>query len=119
LNLERSINSLSKRIERFDPSNVVDDPNYYYWKGKRIIPLEEWIELKGTPYAWQYFPDDFNEFRTVLSENELTNEKTKKWNSDYLELMEHRKNPNYGRTKCFHCLLDASGNDPIFTGINR
>jgi hypothetical protein len=55
------------------------------------------IELKRTPYVWKYFPDDFNEFRTFLSESELTNEKTKKWNSDYLELMEHRKNPNYGR----------------------
>ena len=33
--------------------------------------------------------------------------------------MEHRKNPNYGRTKCFHCLLDPSGDDPTFTGINR
>ena len=79
------------------------------------------VEIKGSPYAWQYFPDDFNEFRTFLSESELTNEKTKKkkWNSDYLELMEHRKNPNYGRTKCFHCLLDPSGDDPTFTGIDR
>ena len=87
MNLERSINNLSKRIERFDPSNG-DDTNYY-WKGKRIIPLEEWIKLKGTPYAWQYFPDDFNHFWTSPSETELNtaDEKTKisKWNSDYLE----------------------------------
>jgi hypothetical protein len=39
--------------------------------------------------------------------------------SDYKELMEHRKNPNYGRTKCFHCLLSPDGEDPILFGLNR
>jgi hypothetical protein len=33
--------------------------------------------------------------------------------------MEYTKNPNYGRLKCFHCLLSPGGNDPIFIGINR
>jgi hypothetical protein len=125
LNLERSISNLSKRIERFDPSNGDDgDGNGNYWKGKRIIPLNQWIELKRTPYAWKYFPDDFNEFRTLLSENEFNtaDEKTKirKWNSDYLELMECRKNPNYGRRKCFDCLLSPDWEEAaIFIGINR
>jgi hypothetical protein len=43
----------------------------------------------------------------------------KKWDSDFLELMEHTKNPNYGRFNCFHCLLSPDGDDPIFIGINR
>ena len=33
--------------------------------------------------------------------------------------MEYRRNPNYGRAKCFHCLLSPDGDDPIFIGINR
>ena len=33
--------------------------------------------------------------------------------------MEYRRNPNYGKTKCFHCLLSPDGDDPIFIGINR
>jgi hypothetical protein len=33
-------------------------------------------------------------------------------------LMEHTKNSNYGRFKCFHFLLSPDG-DPIFIGINR
>ena len=33
--------------------------------------------------------------------------------------MDYRRNPNYGRTKCFHCLLSPDGDDPIFIGINR
>jgi hypothetical protein len=39
--------------------------------------------------------------------------------SDYIELMEYTKNPNYGKLKCFHCLLSPDGDDPIFVGINR
>lgn len=39
--------------------------------------------------------------------------------SEYQELIEYTKNPNYSRLKCFHCLLSPDGNDPIFIGINR
>jgi hypothetical protein len=42
-----------------------------------------------------------------------------KWYSDYLDLMEYKRNPNYGRTQCFHCLLSPERDDPIFIGINR
>jgi hypothetical protein len=31
----------------------------------------------------------------------------------------YKRNPNYGRTKCFHCLLSPVRDDPIFIGINR
>ncbi|MGI0044452.1 MAG: hypothetical protein ACRD47_12145 [Nitrososphaeraceae archaeon] len=33
--------------------------------------------------------------------------------------MKYTKNPNYGRVKCFHCLLRPDSDDPIFIGINR
>jgi hypothetical protein len=33
--------------------------------------------------------------------------------------MECTKNANYGKLKCFHCLLSPAGDDPIFIGINR
>jgi hypothetical protein len=35
---------------------------------------------------------------------ELEREDQRKWNSDYEELMEYTRNPNYGRLKCFPCL---------------
>ena len=58
---------------------------------------------------------------TFLTESELKNsdEQTRKWYSDYLDLMEYKRNPNYGRAKCFHCLLSPERDDPIFIGINR
>ena len=120
MNLERSISNLSKRIERFDSFNG-DGNDSNHWRGKEIIPLNEWIQLRGTPYALEYFPDDFDRFQTFLTESELKDgdDRTRKWYSDYLDLMEVRRNPNYGRTKCFHCLLSPDGDDPIFIGINR
>ena len=120
MNLEKSVSNLSKRIERFDSFNG-DSNDSNHWKGKAIIPLNDWIRLRGTPYALQYFPDDFDRSHTFLTESELkgSDDKTRKWYSDYLELMEYRRNPNYGRTQCFHCLLSPERDDPIFIGINR
>jgi hypothetical protein len=120
LNLERSINNLSKRIERLDSFDG-DGNDSNHWRGKEIIPLNDWIRLRGSPYALQYFPDDFDGPHTFLTESELKNsdEQTKKWYSDYLDLMEYRRNPNCGRAKCFHCLLSPERDDPIFIGINR
>ena len=120
MNLDRSISNLSKRIERFDSSNG-DGNDSNHWRGKEIIPLNDWIQLRGTPYALQYFPDDFDRFHTFLTESELkdSDEQTRKWYSDYLDLMEYKRNPNYGRAKCFHCLLSPERDDPIFIGINR
>ena len=56
MNLERSINNLSKRIERLDSFDS-DGNDSNHWRGKEIIPLNEWIRLRGTPYALEYFPE--------------------------------------------------------------
>ena len=120
MNLERSIHNLSKRIERLNTFNG-DGNDSNHWRGKEIIRLNDWIRLRGTPYALQYFPDDFDRFHTFLTESQLKDgdEQTRKWYSDFLDLMEYRRNPNYGRTNCFHCLLSPERDDPIFIGINR
>jgi hypothetical protein len=131
LNLDKSINDLSKRIDKFDSFN--DDSNELrYWKGKKIIPLNEWKKVANcddafsfgieghlqTNEALQYFPDDYSRSLFPLGVQEEFEEKVKEWYSDYEELMERKRNPNYGRTKCFHCLLSPDGDDPIFIGIN-
>lgn len=33
--------------------------------------------------------------------------------------MEYKRNQNYGRSKCFHCLLSPDRDDPMFIGINK
>ena len=116
----RSINNLSKRIEILDSFNS-DSNESNHWRDKEIIPLNDWIRLKGTSYTLEYFPDDFDKFQTFLTESELKegDDQTRKWYSDYLDLMEYKRNPNYGKSNCFHCLLSHDRDDPIFIGINR
>ena len=123
MNLERSIDNFEKKLNRVDP--VIGTRNKTVlgnWKGRQIIPLEDWIELRDISYALRYFPDDFDRTLTCMSEDEVTErerEDLRNWDSDYQELMEYTKNTNYGRFKCFHCLLSPDGDDPIFIGINR
>ncbi len=94
-----------------------------YWEGKPIIPLEEFIEIRKSSDALEYFPDDFDQVLSYIPQDEVDGERereaVKKWDSDYLELMDYTKNPNYGKLKCFHCLLSPAGDDPIYIGINR
>jgi hypothetical protein len=125
LKLERSISSLSKKLDRLDPEYSSSNKSaLQYWKDKPIIPLEEWIKFRDKPYALHYFPDDFDQVLTYIQEDELEQnyarkDDVNKWNSDFVELMEYTKNPNYGKVICFHCLLSPTGDDPIFIGINR
>jgi hypothetical protein len=124
LKLEKSIGNLAKKLDRLDP----EYSSHYktgssHWKGKPIIPLNKWIKL-DTFHALNYFPDDFDQVLTYIPENEVPEkgkerEEIKKWNSDFIELMEHTRNPNYGKMKCIHCLLSPRRDDPIFTGIDR
>jgi len=50
---------------------------------------------------------------------EVGNDQNRKWYPDYLDLMEYKRNPNYGKSRCFRCLLSPDRNDSIFIGINR
>jgi hypothetical protein len=125
LKLERSIGNLAKRLDRIDHGfTSVSKYVLSSWKDRPIIPIDEWIKLRNTHYAIDYFPDDFDQLLTYMSGRGLEQgpERRKdvaKWNADFLELMEYTKNSNYGKMKCFQCLLSPAGDDPIFIGINR
>ena len=122
MNLKRLVDDLTNRLDRFD--SVIPPNNktgLSRWKGKPIIPFDEWIELTNTLHELDYFPDDFDQSLTYLLEEGMNGERkedARKWNSDFLELIEYTKNPNYGNLKCFHCLSSPTGDDPIFIGIN-
>jgi hypothetical protein len=76
LNLERLIDNLYKRLDRFDPVFTSSNKTgLNYWKGKPIISLEKWIEIRDTPYVLDYFPDDFDQALTYISEDEVERER--------------------------------------------
>jgi hypothetical protein len=132
LKLDKSVNKLSERINKIDYQgsiSTVNSPNY--WKGRKIIPLDKWLKITkantisrrenyNVKEGLQYFPDDYFEWMFPLGIPEDLKEVANKWYSDYIELMEYRKNPRIGRTKCFHCLLSPSREESaIFLGINK
>ena len=174
MNLERSIINFEKKLDRLDPHlttfHVPSNNNrtgLSHWKGKPVIALEDWVQIRGhLPSRLEYFPDDFDQALTYMElpyyryefeckkrrleakrrsdgwlndivgygaichdsmgnlvdglgnpiielEEEIEKEEDQdkdevfrlklkqeqediqKWYSDYIQLMEHTKNPNY------------------------
>jgi hypothetical protein len=132
--LDKSVNSLSHRLNKLYPdttsSNSSND-GVNYWKGRKIVPLDKWLKITkantisrrenyNVKEGLQYFPDDYFESMFPLGIPEDLNEEANKWYSDYIELMEYRRNPRIGRTKCFRCLLSPDMEDSaLFVGINK
>lgn len=37
-----------------------------HWKGRPVIALEDWIQIRDLPSRLEYFPDDFDQLLTYL-----------------------------------------------------
>lgn len=73
MKLNRSINNLTKRLDRLDPHLPTSDvPSSHnrtglsHWKGKPVIALEDWIQIHKLPSRLEYFPDDFDKTSTYM-----------------------------------------------------
>jgi hypothetical protein len=76
LKLERSIDNLAKRLDRLDPHlttfHVPSNNNrtgLSHWKGKPVIALEDWVQIRGhlpSRLELEYFPDDFDQSLTYM-----------------------------------------------------
>jgi hypothetical protein len=138
MSLDKTIKELTNRLDEVHPyftSNNHQNRNdgITYWKGKKIISTNDWNDLyqKNSIYVdeykitltsrkpLQYFPDDYNGSITSLRVIDEILEEAQKWNNEYSELLEYRKNPILGRMRCSKCLLSGSLDDPIFNGIEK
>jgi hypothetical protein len=132
--LDRSVNSLSQRLDKLYPNTISSNSSsdgVNYWKNRKIIPLDKWLKItkansisKREDYnvkeGLQYFPENYFKWMFPLGIPEQLKEEANNWYSDYIEFMEYRKNPHYGRTKCFRCLLSPDMQESaLFTGINK
>jgi hypothetical protein len=132
--LDKSVNRLSQRLDKLYPdinSNNSSNDGVNYWKGRKIIQLDKLLKITkantisrredyNVKEGQQYFPDDYFEWMFPLGIPEDLKEAANNWYCDYIELMEYRRNPRIGRTKCFHCLLSPSREESaIFLGINK
>jgi hypothetical protein len=138
MNLDKTIKELTNRLDEVYPaSNTtnggISHGGINYWKGKKIISAKDWNELyeKSSIHTnayttiltsrkpLQYFPDDYNGSIPSLEVIDELKEEAQKWNKEYYELLEYRKNPILGRMKCSRCLLSGSNDDPIFVGMEK
>jgi hypothetical protein len=143
MNLDKTIQDLTNRLDEVHPYSASSSTNNHqirsdginYWKGKKIISRKDWNDLyeKNSTYTnnytsilifrkpLQYFPDDYSGSISVsgIVADEKLKEEVQKWNTNYYELLEFRKNPTLGRRKCSGCLLSGSNDDPIFVGIEK
>ena len=140
MNLGKTIEELSNRLDVVDPyssfssNNEIKNDGINYWKGKKIISAKKWNEIyeKNSTYTdnyritiisrkpLQYFPDDYNGAISLFEiiEEEIK-EEAQKWNKEYYELLEFRKNPTLGRNKCSRCIFSTNLDDPLFVGIEK
>jgi hypothetical protein len=76
--------------------------------------------VQNTKEALECFPDDYEKSLFPLIIPEEVMEVAKKWNNQYIELMQFRNNSKYGRSLCFNCLLcPDKEKDGNYVGINR
>jgi hypothetical protein len=131
----KSIDDLSSRLDKLAGQSDKESKSdgYNFWRGKKIIPINEWRKIARTNYAFghgiehlrikevlEYFPDDYSQHLFLLGVPDNLRDEAEKWLSDYLDLMEFKKNANYGMTKCFGCLLSPDREESaIFLGINK
>jgi hypothetical protein len=99
----------------------------YYWEGKKVISLNHWLKIKnicGLKAALQYFPNDFprSGFTFILCgiEDQPLMQEAEHRCSDFERLMIYSRNAEYGKTKCFRCLISTDREEAeIFIGINK
>jgi hypothetical protein len=127
LNLDRSIDRLTKKLNSLYPDENNNAPGY--WKGRKIISKDEWLEMghsisKGNKKysvrdALKYFPDSYIEHVFLFGIPEHLKATAEKWHSYYIELMQHKKDPEYGSTKCRECLLCPHSKFVMDIGIDK
>jgi hypothetical protein len=126
LNLDKGVNKLIDRIDKLDSlngNNKSDGINY--WKGKKIISLEEWFQISRTnnlrnpdkhriKEGLEYFPNGYCEMIFPLGVPDDIIENVNAWHKHYIELMDYMKNPDFGKRKCRDCLLSPNNEGSYF-----
>jgi hypothetical protein len=129
--IDRSLNNLNDKLDRLWPEESGNGHNkndgINYWKGKKILSKDIWRKLGGVTgslKSLEYFPDQYISFfltyRLSHSDDPIIRERFEAWHSQFLELMEYKKDPDYGKEKCARCLLSPDREEAaIFIGMNK
>lgn len=116
---KKQTDNLAKRLDSFEAKYSTGNGNndgpsdsIRWWKGKPIIPLDEWIKLSNcgevftsgtvegvqrTKEALQYFPDDYGSGFLIFPkgvERKYT-EEAFVWHIQFIELLKFKKHPQF------------------------
>jgi hypothetical protein len=116
---------IAEKNKALEKESKFYDPNYF-WKDRRIVSLDQWYHIKEhytLKAALQFFPNDYRygfAYTFDNIEDMALKQEADQWYSDFIKLMEYRKNTEYGKTECFRCLLSPDREEAaIFIGINK
>jgi hypothetical protein len=116
---------IAEKNKEMEIESRFHDPRYY-WKGREIVSLDQWYQIKENytlEAALRYFPNDFRYgFPCIFDniEDQTLKEEADRWYSEFTKLLIYSKNTNYGKTECFCCLLSPDREEAaIFIGINK
>jgi hypothetical protein len=117
---------IAEKNREIEKESKFYNPNYF-WKGRRIVSLDQWFQIKekySLKAALQYFPNDFPRFGFSYFldsiEDQLLKQEADRWHYEFIKLMTYSKNTGYGKTLCFRCLLSPDREEAaIFIGINK
>jgi hypothetical protein len=140
-NLNDKLNNLDERLHDYssDSKPPQDDKNLDgrlgidYWRGKWIVPVDIWRQGINVYGALKCFPDrympeilELERFTMYFrlhdvfdSRDSMLKDAFELWKSDYLALLEYRRDSEYGHTKCYNCLLSQRWDNGLFMGIYR
>ena len=101
---------LDKKTDEFIKNSRKSKRTRRFWKGKKIISIEEWNKKKNniskTEYLLNCLPEDYVEmpFNRIIDYGHYE-VKIEEWRKDYHEYMEELKSPGYGERWCRSCIL--------------
>jgi len=116
---------LIDRIDKLDSSNTNKSDGVTYWKGKKIISLEQWFKISRpnnssnadtnrVKQGLEYFPNDYREMIFLLGVPDILVKDVNAWHKDYMNLMDYMQNQNLGKRKCRDCLLNPNNEGSYF-----
>jgi len=111
--IRKRIEELNKKLDEIE-SATKESSGLLFWRGKKIIPVEQWqsIAKKGRyEEVIRYIPNGFISYPLLgLASQNATgrgynDERCNKWIDDYYDYLDYSRNPKLGEMKCGKCLL--------------
>jgi hypothetical protein len=122
----KRIEELNKKLDEIE-SVTKESGGLLFWRGKKIIPVEQWQSIankRGYEEVIRYIPNGFIDdplFGLAAAEkgtgHRYKDEQYNKWMDDYYDYLHYSRNPQLGERYCKKCLLEDDKDQEIHSGL--